>query len=101
VRRGEIWRYRPVVERAGRSTLRLIVSANALAADERLPTVYGAQVVDTDPGSLLAVRLEPWGWASLLEIERALRSRLVEPLGAASAEEMELVDAALRAAFEL
>lgn len=47
------------------------------------------------------MRIADLGWANLLEIERALRPRLVERVGAADADEMDRVDVALRAAFEL
>ncbi len=101
MRRGEVWRYEPVVARAGRSTLRLIVSADSINADHALPTVYVMQVVPTDPGSLLAVRIGDLGWAFALLLDRPVRKRLTDCVGVATAEEMERVDTALRAAFEL
>jgi mRNA-degrading endonuclease toxin of MazEF toxin-antitoxin module len=101
VRRGEIWRYEPVVQRAGQSTARLIVSADAINDNDALPTVYAMHVADSDPESLLAVAVEPHGWAMALEVDRPLRRRLVEHLGRASAEQMDAVDNALRATFDL
>jgi mRNA-degrading endonuclease toxin of MazEF toxin-antitoxin module len=101
VRRGEIWRYQPVIAREGVSTLRLIVAADVLAGDDRIATVYAAQIVTPDPGRLLAVKIGSHGWAYLLEIERALRSRLVERIGEATEEEMGQVDAALRAVYDI
>jgi mRNA-degrading endonuclease toxin of MazEF toxin-antitoxin module len=101
VRRGEVWRYEPVVARAGHSTLRLVVSADVINADDRLPTVYVLQVVETDPGSLLAVRIGGLGWAFALLLDRPVRKRLTEQVGIATVEEMEQVDTALRATFEL
>lgn len=100
MRRGEIWRYEPVVHRAGQSTDRLIVSADSLNA-AALPTVYAMQMVDTDPGSLLAVRVGEHGWALATAIERPLRKRLVERIGQADPKEMEQVDNAIRATFDL
>ncbi|MDN5859728.1 MAG: type II toxin-antitoxin system PemK/MazF family toxin [Pseudonocardia sp.] len=100
MRRGEIWRYEPVVHRAGQSTDRLIVSADSLNA-AALPTVYAMQMVDTDPGSLLAVRVGEHGWALATAIERPLRERLVERIGQAGPKEMEQVDNAIRATFDL
>lgn len=100
VRRGELWRYEPVISRAGEPTTRLVVSADAVNGRDTA-TVYGMKVVATDPGSLLAVDVQPYGWALALEIERSLRRRLVERLGTATAEQMEAVDTALRAAFDL
>ncbi len=101
MRRGEIWRYAPVVTRAGQSTTRLIVSADAINASVVLPTVYVMHIVDTDPESLLAVRIGNLGWASALQIDRPTRTRLTEQLGTATRDEMDQVDNALRAAFEL
>jgi mRNA-degrading endonuclease toxin of MazEF toxin-antitoxin module len=97
VRRGEVWRYEPVIARAGQSTLRLVVSADSINADDALPTVYVMQVVETDPGSLLAVRIGDLGWAFALLVDRPVRKRLTDRVGAATVEEMEQVDAALRA----
>lgn len=101
MRRGEIWRYKPVLERPGQSLLRLIVSADAVNAVHTLPVVLGLLIVDSDPGGLLAVHLEPHGWASALTIEAVMRRRLVECVDTAPAQAMEQVDAALRAAQEL
>lgn len=101
MRRGEIWRHDAVIRRAGQSDLRLVVSADAINTNGALPAVYGMHVVSGDPGSLLAVRLDPHGWAFALEIDRPLRRRLVERVGVAGAEEMEQVDTAIRAAFDV
>jgi mRNA-degrading endonuclease toxin of MazEF toxin-antitoxin module len=101
VKRGEVWRYRPVLDRPGQSRLRLIVSADAINAAEGLPVVLGLHILDSDPGGLLAVHIAPHGWASALTIEAVVRRRLVEPVATATAEAMELLDAALRAAQEL
>jgi mRNA-degrading endonuclease toxin of MazEF toxin-antitoxin module len=101
VKRGEVWRYRPVLRRPGQSTLRLIVSADAINATEDLPVVLGLHILDSDPGGLLAVPIPPHGWASALTIEAVLRQRLVEHVHTAAPETLELVDAALRAAQDL
>jgi mRNA-degrading endonuclease toxin of MazEF toxin-antitoxin module len=63
--------------------------------------VLGLHVLTSDPGGLLAVRIEPHGWVSALMIEAVMRRRLVEHIGTAAVEAMGLVDAALRAAQEL
>jgi len=101
VRRGEIWRYEPVLARAGQSTTRLIVSADVVNRNESLPVVYVMHVIDTDPGSLLAVRIGEHGWALATEIDRPVRKRLTERLGAADPAAMEQVDNALRAVFDV
>ena len=87
MRRGEVWRYEPVIARAGQSTLRLVVSADSINADDALPTVYVMQVVETDPGSLLAVRIGDLGWAFALLVDRPVRKRLTDRVGAATVEE--------------
>jgi mRNA-degrading endonuclease toxin of MazEF toxin-antitoxin module len=101
VRRGDIWVYRPVIERPGQSRLRLIVSNDALNADESLPYVRGLQVVDEDPGGLLSVRIEPHGWATALSSEMVMRRRLVEQVGIATADEMYNVEVAIAAMYGL
>jgi hypothetical protein len=66
VRRGDLYRYEPVMSRAGQSTTRLILSADAINTNDDLPAVYAMHVVDSDPGSLLAVRIGEFGWAFAL-----------------------------------
>ena len=101
MRRGDLYRYEPVLVRTGQATTRLVVSADAVNANDQLPTVYAMHVVDSDPGSLLAVRVGGFGWAFALEIDRPPRRRLVEHLGRATPEELEQVDNAVRAVFEV
>jgi mRNA-degrading endonuclease toxin of MazEF toxin-antitoxin module len=101
MRRGDLYRYEPVMARVGQSTTRLIVSADAINTNDDLPAVYAMHVVDSDPGSLLAVRIGQLGWAFALEIDRPPRRRLVEHLGRVSPDELEQVDNALRAVFEV
>lgn len=101
MRRGDLYRYEPVMVGAGQSTTRLIVSADAVNENDSLPTVYAMHVVDSDPGSLLAVRVGELGWAFVMEIDRPPRRRLVEHLGRATPEELEQVDNAIRAVFEV
>ena len=101
MRRGELWRYEPVIARAGQSTTRLIVSADSINRNDAMPVVYVMHVVDTDPQSLLAVRVGEHGWALATGIDRPVRKRLSERLGEASVEEMEQVDNAIRAVFDV
>ncbi|MDQ3154627.1 MAG: hypothetical protein M3R63_23850 [Actinomycetota bacterium] len=101
MRRGEVWRYEPVMNRQGQSTVRLIVSANGINDAESLPIVFGVHVLDSDPGQLLAVHVAPWGWASALTLERVMRRRLVEQLATVPDDVLEQVDASLLAALEL
>lgn len=101
MRRGEVWRYDPVIARAGQSTTRLIVSADSINRNEALPIVYVMHVVDSDPQSLLAVRIGDNGWALATEIDRPVRKRLAEKIGEATTAEMDQVDSALRAVFDI
>jgi mRNA-degrading endonuclease toxin of MazEF toxin-antitoxin module len=101
VRRGEVWRYEPVIARAGQSTTRLIVSADPINSNEALPVVYVMHIVDSDPQSLLAVRIGHHGWALATGIDRPVRKRLTEQLGEAAPAEMEQVNSALRAVFDV
>lgn len=101
MRRGELWRYDPVISRAGQSITRLVISSDALNRNDALPVVYVMQVVDTDPGSMLAVRIGNHGWALATGIDRPVRKRLTERLGEATTQEMEQIDNAIRATFDL
>jgi hypothetical protein len=58
-------------------------------------------VVDNDPGSLLAVRIGGHGWALAIEIDRPVRKRLTERIGEAGPQEMEQVDTALWATYNV
>lgn len=100
MRRGEVWSYRPVLERPGQSLLRLIVSADAIN-QVPLPVCLGLLVVDSDPGGLLSARLGELGWVSALSIEATSRSRLGGLVYTANTDEMDAVANALRAAQDL
>ena len=80
MRRGEIWRYKPVLERPGQSTARLIVSADGINQVDDLPVVLGLNILASDPGTLLSVQVEPWGWASALAVEQIIRSEGAVPV---------------------
>jgi mRNA-degrading endonuclease toxin of MazEF toxin-antitoxin module len=98
--RGEIWQYRPVLERPGQSLLRLIVSADFLNEGDSA-TVLGVHLVNRDPESLLAPRIGAHGFANIMTIEAVLRRRLDARIGLATPEELEQVSHALRAAQDL
>ncbi len=98
MQRGEIWAYNPVTTRP-QPRLRLI-SADAI--NDASPLLICLQVVeDEDPQSLLAPRVGGVGWAVATLIERTLKSRMTEQVGIATAEEIEQVEIALRAALAL
>jgi mRNA-degrading endonuclease toxin of MazEF toxin-antitoxin module len=100
VRRGEIWQYRPVLERPGQSLLRLIVGADVVNEGDGA-IVLGVHLVDRDPQTLLAPRIGAHGFANVMTIEAVLRRRLDARIGLATPEEMEQVSHALRAAQDL
>jgi len=103
VRRGEVWRYEPVIQRSDAPALRLIVSADGITTADPAdaPVVLGVQIVSTDPGKLLAVQVDSCGWATAMTIEAVIRRRLIERIDTLPVEVMDSVDAALRAALEL
>ena len=76
------------------------MSADALN-DSPIPVTLGLQVVDQDPGSLLAVRLEGHGWAVVTTIEQVMKRRLGALVGTIAPDEQRAVDDALRASLEL
>ncbi|MEJ2889319.1 hypothetical protein [Actinomycetospora aeridis] len=100
MRRGEVWRYSGLLGRRGQSDKRLVVSADVLNESDDVATCYALHVLDSDPGSLLAVATE-WGWASVLLLDRPPRSLLTERLGEVTSEQVDAVDNALRAVLEL
>lgn len=100
MRRGEVWQYARLLGRRGHSDKRLIVSADLVNESEEAVTCYALHVLDSDPQSMLAVAT-PWGWASVLLLDRPPRSLLTEKLGDATGEQMESVDNAQRAVLEL
>jgi mRNA-degrading endonuclease toxin of MazEF toxin-antitoxin module len=100
VRRGEIWQYRPVLERPGQSLLRLIVSADFVNEGDSV-TVLGVHLVDRDPESLLAPRIGAHGFANVMTIEAVLRRRLDARIGLATPDELGQVSDALRAVQDL
>lgn len=101
VRRGEIRRYRAVLQRAGQPELRLILSADALNEDPDRALVMATHVVDVDPGGLLHVKVGDHGWAAVATLQPVLRSRLDELVGQATAEELTAVEAAVAALLDL
>ena len=101
MRRGEIWQYDPVVPRPGQSTLRLVVSADAVNAREEIPVVLTLKVIEADPANLLAVQLGRHGWAWMLGLEPSIRRRLRSRVDVVDKTTMEAVSAALRAVQDL
>jgi len=83
-----------------RNRLRLIISADPI--NDASPLLICLQVVkDEDPQSLLAPPVGGVGWAVATLIERTLKSRMTGQVGVTTAEEMEQVEIALRAALAL
>ena len=99
--RGQVWRYAPAIARPGAAVLRLVTSADVINANDALPVVLAVTIVQDDPGSLLAVKVDSHGWARALTIEPVFRSRLVELVGQVDGDVMDQVDAALRAVLDL
>jgi hypothetical protein len=92
----------PIIRRAGQSLHPLLLSANHYNTDPDRKTVVTAHVVtNRDPGELLAVRLEPIGWATLTVLETTPKRNLGERVAAITTDEMTNVDAALAALLDL
>lgn len=101
MRRGDLYRFTPVIKRPGQSTIRLIVSSDPINANPSFRYLHAVHVLEAAPESLLSVRLEPHGWALVPELDRPLKRQLTEQLGTASADQMAAVDHALRALLDL
>lgn len=100
--RGEIRRYRPVLQRPGQPLLRLVLSADHLNSDPDRRLVIAAHVAEDDAGSLLHVPVgQPDRWARVPTLAPTRRGRLDELVGQATPEQMTEVDAALGALLEL
>ena len=96
IHRGDVWTYRPVIPRPGISTLRLVISPDPLNVSELLPVVMAVHIIDESPDSPLAPRIADLGWAPVTTIERAVKSRLLERVHTATAEELQAVEEGLR-----
>lgn len=99
LRRGDVHRHTNYLQREGAANHRLIVSSSPVAADDELATVLSTHVYDTDKGGLLSVRVGEVGYASAMNLETTIRSRLGEVVHRCSPEELESIDTALRAAL--
>lgn len=100
MQRGEVWRYAPVTARP-QPTLRLVVAAQAFI-DSGTPVLVCLHVVEQDdPESLLAPSVAGLGWAVATSIERTLKSRFLEHVGTATADEMDQVSIAIKASLDL
>lgn len=101
IRRGEVYDYTPIIPGRPRlSTKRLVITADQLN-DPDLVLSVGLLVEDEDPGGLLSVRIGDQGWVSVVRIERLLPSRLGDLRYTATADELEQLAIAMRAAYDL
>lgn len=99
LRRGDVHRHTNFLAREGAANYRLIISSSPVTGDDDLAVVTSLHVYGTDRGGLLSVRLGEVGYASALNIETTIRSRLGEVVHTATAAELDSVDSALRAAL--
>ena len=99
LRRGDVHRLTNVLQREGSADYRLIVSSSPVATDDQLATVLTLHVYDADRGGLLSVRVGEAGYASAMNVETTIRSRLGELVHTCTTDELEAVDTALRAAI--
>jgi mRNA-degrading endonuclease toxin of MazEF toxin-antitoxin module len=97
VRRGEIWTYRPVLNRPGQAVHRLVLTPQDYNERAGRVTVLTAHVVEVDPGDLVAVRAGDTGWATLGLLETTPKRMLVEHVDDVTPEQMTSVAAVLAA----
>jgi hypothetical protein len=78
----------------------LIVSANGIGNSTRR-WVYGLDVVDSDPGDILSVRLADGRWVNGTSLSRLWRDWLTEQVGTVDDDVRDAVDGLLRTALDL
>lgn len=96
--RGDLWRYDP--KGSPRQRTVLIVSANGIGNSTRR-WVYGLDVVDSDPGDILSVRLADGRWVNGTSLSRLWRDWLTEQVGTVDDDVRDAVDGLLRTALDL
>lgn len=96
--RGDLWRYNP--KGSPRQRTVLIVSADGISSSTRR-WVYGLDVVDSDPGDILSVRLGDGRWVNGTSLCRLWRDWLTEQVGSVDVEVREAIDGLLRTALDL
>ncbi|MBB5917609.1 mRNA-degrading endonuclease toxin of MazEF toxin-antitoxin module [Nocardia transvalensis] len=102
MRRGEVWRYAPVLPDgtpAPRRTTVVVVSDPAVITSP-YRWLHVVPFAADDPGHVLTIHT-CHGWADALEFHRVYRVWLAELAGELSAEEMDALDTRLRAALSL
>jgi len=99
VQRGEVWRYAAKGPRGDR--LVVLVSGSGINGDDRRAWLIGIEVLDADPGDLLAVPLPGGRWADASTLVRVFRRWLTEPVEMLDDAAVERIDVALRAALDL
>jgi mRNA-degrading endonuclease toxin of MazEF toxin-antitoxin module len=97
VKRGEIWRYRGLA----RERLVLVVSDDQLNGRGEPIVVDVTESGPTGPMALLTVRLNGWGFARCRRLTFVEADRFAEPVAAATTDQLDQVDAALRVALSL
>ncbi|WP_194816394.1 hypothetical protein [Nocardia sp. XZ_19_385] len=98
MRRGELWTYHPHGS-TRRRTIVLISSDGIHESTRRW--LIAAEVLDADPKDILAVTVPGHGWVHAGNIGRIYRDWLAERVDEMSAEDIERLDTALRAAMDL
>ena len=98
MRCGEIWRYTGKTMRGER--LILVVSGQGVN-ESRRTSVIGLDVVEDDPGDVLAVRVPPHGWVCAWQPVRFFKRWLEGPFDVVDDVVMDQVRVALSAALDL
>lgn len=96
--RGEVWRYTGKTMKVER--LILIVSGQGVNASTRT-SVIGLDIVEDDPGDVLAVRIPGHGWVCAWQPVRFFKRWLSGPVDQVDANTLDQVAIALSAALDL
>ncbi len=98
MRRGELWAYAP--QGMPRQRRLVIVSSDGIN-DSARTWLLAVEVVEEDPGEILAVHVPDLGWVNAGSVSRAYRGWLTTRLDELGPETLESIDTALRAALDL
>lgn len=102
MRRGEVWRHTPTMRDGTRSPREqsVVVVSDPAVITSIYRWLHVVPLAASDPGHVLATQTEH-GWADALELHRAYRPWLTEPLGEVTDDEMASLEAYLRAGLGL
>ena len=101
MQRGEVRAYSNMVARDRGPVARLVVAAQSVLDNPDVPTAVTLLVYADPRAGLLSVPVGDIGYASTLAPEASMRRLLGDVLHVCTPEELEQVDVAIRAAFDV